>query len=254
MKWFYLLISFLLNCGLAANEHMELLIFNSEGRVEVIHENDTLNMPQSEILHEADWLKIIDGSITIINRNNKRITLDKQGSYPYSAIEELMHEAEASLSNRYFVMVWEKMNHGHDEGNQAGGVVRGKYFNCEPIDSVIILSDSIEFWINNNADLENTLFITDSEYKPVKQYKFTDAITIAVSDIRNGKSGWYSWIIKLPFDNGPEQRCFLIPNENTRSNLLNKLERETENFSAFNAEIKSQLIQEYLKSNKVYVK
>lgn len=231
----------------------DLLIFNTDGNVSITRDNNSLDELQGKKFLEGDVLHITDGSITIINKNNKRIAVDKPGTYKYDDVDKLMQKAEASLTNRYFVLVWKKMNKESEQVNKPGGVVRGEEFETLPLDSVIILSDSIEFQIPNKSDLEYSLIIKSEKYKELVQYDIWNSLKVNIQDISNGKPGKYYWEIKFPFGKGPDTKYFIIPDSSTYNKLINEYNDALGSFSVFDDKLRKSLMEEYKKFNKVYL-
>jgi len=252
MKFYSLLIIILYSLQLNAQTNSDLLIFNSSGNIILNRGNKSLEKFRSESLLKKDVIRIIDGSITIINRNNKRVTINKPGTYKYKEISEKLELVETSLTNRYFVYVWDKMNKKDKLTSTAGGVVRGEDIVTSPSDSVYIISKSIKFSINNESSLKYPLRIMSDDSKLIRQYLINDILMIDLIDINDGKTGKYQWEIRVPYGNNPGIKCFFIPDKETRNKLLLEYKKNISEFSSFNNEIRSLLIIEYLKYNKMH--
>lgn len=232
----------------------DLLIFNADGNVALTRDNISIEKLQGEKLLEGDILNISDGNITLINLNNKRITIDKPGNYTYKDVSLLMQKAEASLTNRYFIFVWKKMNTENKQVNKPGGVVRGEGIETYPFDSAIVLSDSIEFLVTNRPDIEYSLIIKSEKFKVLDQYEISNSLVIATSDFDDGNTGKYYWQIEAQFEKGPKMKCFFIPDAETKKILLAEYLQAVDEFGGFDNDLQKLLLQEYMISNRIYVR
>lgn len=241
-------------CGILLNAQSdsELLFFNSSGHIVLVREDVVIKKIQGERFLRNDILKIIGGNVTIINLNNKRVTMDEPGNYIYDDVAVRMQLAETSLSNRYFIYVWKKMNKEDKQVNQPGGVIRGDDFATAPPDSIIVLSDTINFCANNESDGDFNLIIKSDDNKIIGQYPIRNELSLSVLDINDGKPGRYYWEIKIPFGKSPEKKYFVIPDEEIRNTLVDEYKKNISEFSSFENEIKLLLIDEYIKDKKTY--
>ncbi len=240
--------SFLVN----AQSSNELLFFNSSGHVMLIRGDNNIKQIQGESFRPNDILEIINGNVTIINLNNKKITIDKPGSYNYDDALTSMQHAESSLSNRYFVYVWKKINVEDKQKNHPGGVIRGDEFETSPGDSIIVLSDTIRFFINNISGSDFNLIIKSENYKTIKQNTIRKNLTLNIHDINDGQPGKYYWGIETPFSNSKDKKHFIIPDMETKIRLIEEYDKNILEFSSFDIELRQLLIKEYLTQNKIY--
>lgn len=238
---------------LCAQSNSELLFFNSEGHIVLIRGDNVIKKIQGESFLQDDVLKIIGGNVTIINLNNKRITVKEPGTYYYYDISARMQHAESSLSNRYFVYVWKKMSKEDKQESQPGGVIRGDEFLTSPRDSIIVLSDTIKFCFQNESDGDFDLIIKSDDHKLVAQYPVRNVVSLSIHNINNGKPGKYYWEVKFPFGRGPDAKYFIIPDSSTYNKKINEYNEALLSFSVFDNKLKNLLIEEYMKYNKIYL-
>ncbi|RLD43998.1 MAG: hypothetical protein DRI86_08580 [Bacteroidetes bacterium] len=248
------ILSVLLFCSFVVNaqSNQELLFFNSNGYVQLVREDTIIKNIQGEKFLQNDLLRIISGDATIINLNNKRVTIEKSGNYNYNDVLALMQHTESSLSNKYFVYVWDKMSDHKKNINKPGGVIRGDGFITFPMDSVIILSDTVRFCINNESGGDYQLIIKSDNHNIIKQNPIGENITLNIRDINEGKPGKYYWEIKIPFGKPPAKKYFIIPNEKTKNEMLAEYKKNISEFSSFNIEMRELLTKEYITQNKIY--
>ncbi len=243
-----LFCSFLIN----AQSNQELLFFNSSGYVQLVRGDTMIKNIQGEKFLQNDLLRIISGDATIINLNNKRVTIKKSGNYKYDDILALMQHAESSLSNKYFVYVWDKMSDHKKNVNQPGGVIRGDGFITFPLDSIIILADTIRFCINNESDGDYQLIIKSDNHKIIKQNPIRTNQTLNILDINKGKPGNYYWEIEVPYIKGTDIKYFIIPGKDAKNKLIEEYNKNISEFSSFDIEMRELLTKEYLTQNKIY--
>ena len=249
----YILIA-LLFCSFLVNaqSNQELLFFNSSGYVQLVRGDTMIKNIQGEKFLQNDLLRIISGDATIINLNNKRITIKKSGNYKYDDILALMQHAESSLSNKYFVYVWDKMSDHKKNVNQPGGVIRGDGFTTSPMDSIIVLADTIRFCIINESDGDFNLIIKSDDHKIIAQYPIRNNVSLNIHDINGGKPGKYYWEVEFPFGRGPDAKYFIIPDRNIYDKKINEYKEALLSFSVFDDKLRNLLIEEYMKYNKIY--
>lgn len=253
MKRFLILLIFI-PFLVAGQTGKDLLIFSVNGDVSINRGRESIQKIIGQTLQKTDLLKISNGSVTIINMENKRIVVSKSGTYTCDELEKMMQEAETSLTNRYFALVWKKMNKHEEAVNRSGGIIRGEKEELLPLDSTVVLSDTICFYMKNEAMQAYKLVIKDEKYRVLKELSLKDSIfTMPVSAINAGKTGTYFWEIEIPFVKAPDTRCFFIPEKSRKKKLLKAYNDAESVFSNYDYEIKSQLTIEYLIENRVYV-
>lgn len=251
----FLSLIFLMSCSLLLNAQakQELLIFNSSGNIVVIRGKNTIDKLSGERFLKKDVLKNIAGSVTIVSRNNKRITINEPGDYKYRDLSKRMKLAESSLTNRYFVFVWEKMSSKNDQTSVPGGVIRGRELKSSPSDNVLVLSDSIKFFVENESKVEYVLWISSNEIKNTEEYPIYNNLVLSINEINGGESGEYRWEIRIPSGKSSDLKCFIIPDMETKSRKLTECKQMLNEFSSFEVELRELLMTEYLKYNKLYL-
>ena len=247
----YLLVVFLMINFLFAfsQEENQLLVFNSNGYVHIDRGDEKIEKLNGETILKEDILKIINGDVTIINRKNKRITLKTPGTYSYTLLEKKMAHAESSMSTRYFVNVWNQMNDKHEKVNYRGGVVRGDDVVSLPVDSAYILSDTICFEYFMDGEKPTGISIKDEYFDELFYLNLdTNCVLLPLHEINEAKQGVYYY----EFD-GNSMHCFIIPDANLQAEKLSEYENSVKMFSAFDDNMSSMLIQNYIIENRIYV-
>mgnify|MGYP006948912641 CR=1 FL=1 len=230
-------------------DESELLIFNADGNSYIQRSGTKISNIDGAEFKKDDLLFIINGSVTIISRQNKRVTLNENGKYNYNKVYNLMQKAEASVTNKYFVNVWDQMNNKHENMNYRGGVVRGDAVPSFPVDSAVILSDSICFEYIKEGETPGGISIKNEQFRELFYLNLTDnSIVMPLSDINNAETGIYYY----EFDGSPTQ-CFIIPSKDELNEKLEAFNKIMESFSSFNDEMKARLVRDYMIENKVYI-
>lgn len=248
---------------LTADAQSNLLIFNTSGEIFLKRGKNLISMPIGELFLEEDYLIIINGSATIINRENKRISLNESKNYNYKEISEMMGKAEASITNRYFSYVWEKINKSKKDVNLPGGVIRSyeilyedeyKVYNAIsiPVDGARLLCERIYFVFDKEDDYK--LSIYSEELKLIKKYKSNNnEIILNINEINNAEPGLYYWEINPKIDEIGNRRSFIIPDEETFNKLKEEYNKTINDFESFDNTISSLLISEYFEQNQIFL-
>lgn len=231
----------------------EILIFSATGKAHLKRDTIFISQLRGEKLLPNDLLELISGTITIINRENKRITITQYGKYTRSQIQKKMNMAEASHSVRYFVMVWENMQQQRGVVNKPGGVIRGDIGNLLPADSMTLLWDSIMFFCKNplNAALKLTIKSTP-EHVPFTCTFHDSTITLGTTQIPMLKPGKYTWEISDGFRK-PEIRSIFIPDKTDRETKLADYNKFLNAIKPIEIELHKELLLTYQHVNKIWV-
>lgn len=237
---------------LTGNASEEIMIFNTTGQVALLRDGGVLNKISGYRLVPDDKLVLTSGSFTVLTKSYKRITVDEPGNYHYENVIELLRSADASVSNKYFVYVWEKMNANDESVRHPGGVVRGDEWGLEPWDSAIILSETITFSIPNKADSEFDLLIFSKLNSLVFKSVIVDSLEVNLSDLEVSDPGYYYWYISSDFGGKPEKRWFEIPENSTKSDLKKEYQKFKEEIKSFSDIDRINLLNEYITTNRYY--
>jgi hypothetical protein len=198
----------------------EMLLFSTTGKACIKRDTMRICQLQGEKLLPGDLLEIVNGTVTIISRENKRTTIDKPGKFTFSQVRKRMDLAEASPSIRYFVIVWENMQHQKKFINKPGGVIRGENEDLLPSDSIIVLSDSITFFSKNPPNISLTLVIRSATVSKPIQFTFNDStMRLGINQIFQRTPGKYTWEISDGFRK-PVRRSLFIPFEADRQRMI----------------------------------
>ena len=230
-----------------------LMVFNASGQISIERNKVSITKLTGASIIKNDILKVSDGSITIVSPAHKRIDISKPGTYTYKTIADMLAKEESSLSNRYFVYVWEKMNKDEQPTNTPGGIVRGDEALLLPADSLYVLSDSITFFYPNEDLHKYVLTIYDATYDIIYQTNFNDSVfATSVALLECTKPGRYTWELSVPYIKSPDARCFFIPDAEKRAALLESYKSAYELFSNYPEPLKAALIHAYCIENKIY--
>lgn len=214
MKLFFLILLLSFGNNLRAQSNIYYMIFSTSGNI-YLSVNKTKTLAQmGDKLVQSNILIIEDGIINLLDHNNKRITINKKGNYTFDEISNLFIEANASLTNKYLTFIWENMNHTHEQIQQKAGVERTDFITFAPLDSAIILSDTLRLKFVNPKHKYVSLIIFDTIGKAVFMLQ-TDSnlIVLTKSESSWWKSGFYNWIIKSAENDDICSLHFFIPEE-----------------------------------------
>lgn len=253
MKRIFLTIYFIfIGMVIISHAQSEFLIFNSTGHVLLFKSDRMIDKLQGETYNYGDLLIVTDGSVTLINRDNKRVTINESGEYKYDDMFSLFDQAQSSLTNKYFVYVWEKMNSGDAEVNKPGGVIRGDEFGFQPPNKVVVLSDSIGFQIPNMSGNKFDIRVLSDSKDVLYEGVIIDKLVLSVSDLCNHIPGKYTWEVSTSFGGKPDRMKYYIPEENEREVAVDKYLKAIESFSEFDDDIAWILTREYMIDNNNY--
>ncbi len=240
--------------GLAPDDSDEMLVFSTSGKVNLRRGKDVYENPRGMKMLPKDILQINQGSVTLINRSHKRVTLDKAGKYNHTQVYSLMAKAAASPGTRYFVYVWENMQTTDSRVNVPGGIVRGEELSLLPSDSVTILSDTIEFYNHNPMNVLHQITVFDIDFSELFSEEIEDStIFMSLNAVAATQPGKYRWEIATCFQK-PVKRCFFIPETSVKHNLLNEFRKILSEFDQTDDEmLRRALVMEYLEKNKLYI-
>jgi len=254
MRLLSFIVLFLFSVLLQAQKIDDILIFNVNGNIVITRGDESLSELQGEKLQKDDILEVVFGNITFINSNNKRLTIEDEGTYAYHEIETQIQKLESSLTNRYFVYVWKKMNKHDEQVNMPGGVVRSNKDKMLPADSAIVLSDSIKFVFQNKFMQEVSIIIKTEKHKVIYESVVSDSLyALDIAIIDQGEAGKYLWQIKDPFNKSKNNKIFFIPKENIRNQMLAELDQFKSDISDYDFSMRKLLLDEYLSFNKIYL-
>jgi hypothetical protein len=139
----------------------------------------------------------------------------------------------------------------HQSVSYAGGVVRGGMDMMQPMDSAIILSDSIRFIFPNTGKQNLTFFILDSAHNILFNKETTDSILVLQRQNASWwKPGTYYWEAGTMDKQGTAEKRFFIPGNEELADLLNDYYRLRISFPAFSLKSRNELIAEILAMNR----
>lgn len=240
--------------GLKAQNDGDLLIFNTTGKIELKRGKKPVQDLCGEQVLSGDLLTVTDGSITLINRNQKRVTITQKGSYTYSTLVKMMEKAESSTTVRYFVFVWESMKQEKTQVRTSGGVVRGDEPSRFPYDSATILADTIDFFFRNPSGQPYVFKILTDKFVTLLCDTLTDSVkTIPVAFLQQPACERYCWEISTPFT-APVRQVFFLPDMPSKNKLLEKfLLMQAEGFD-LPQPLRNRVALSYMKENHVYLR
>lgn len=234
-----------------AQPAVEILVFSAEGDIKISRNKTMIPCKRAEKILPVDIINLKKGTVTLVDRNLKRVSLEKKGKYSYMQIVKQFSFANASLENRFLILVLDKMNHKTEPVSYGGGVVRGTPNTMLPMDSVIILSDSIRFVFSNPRKLKFTFFLSDEEHHILFSKEITDSLLV----LKKQNAGWwkpgaYFWEAGTGNVQGTAEKTFFIPQNDDRAGFINDYYRLKNAFPAFSLKTRNQLIDEILTLNR----
>jgi hypothetical protein len=238
-----------------AQHAADILVFSVEGDVTISRNKITIPCKRADKILTADIIDVKKGTVSLVDRNMKRVSLEKKGKYSYQQIVKQFEFANASLANRFLVLVLDKMIHKTGPVSKPGGVVRGTRSATLPVDSAVILSDLIRFTFPNPGKQKLTFFILDQEHHVLFSKKITDSLLV----IKKQTAPWwkpdaYFWEAAAPGKDGTSETIFFIPADEERARLLSEYNELKRSFAGFPVKIKNQLMDEVLREYRWVVK
>lgn len=238
-----------------AQNAADILVFFVEGDVKINRHKITLPCKRADKILAADIIDIKTGSVSLVDRNLKRVTLEKKGKYSYRQIADQFKMANASLSNKFLVQVLDKMTHHSESVSKAGGVVRGTRNASLPIDSAVILTEAIRFTFTNMGKQALTFFILDEEHHVLFSKKTTgNRLAVKKENAAWWKPGTYFWEAAAPGKDGTAENIFFIPADEERLRLLSEYNDLKKSFASYPAKVRKQLMDEVLTQYRWVVK
>jgi hypothetical protein len=206
---------------------------------------------RSDSILAGDVIHVKKGVITLVNRNLKRVSLEKKGKYPYKQLLKLFSLANASFENRFLLQVLDKMLHKPQAVSYAGGVVRGTKDMMEPMDSALILADSIRFIFSNPNGQKLTFFLLDEAHNIIFTQETTDSmLVIKQQGTAWWKPGAYYWEAVTLDKQGTLETKFFIPSNEVRDDLLMNYFRLRNSFPGYPLPVRNKIIEEILRMNR----
>ena len=253
MKDFSIIVAFLFFLPMLtwAQDASDILIFSAEGDVMISRNKMMVPCKRADKILAADIIHVNKGTISLVDKNLKKVTLEKKGKYSYKQIVKYFSLANASLENRFLLQVLDKMAHRTKPVSYAGGVVRGEPGASQPMDSALILSDSIRFIFPNPGKQKFTFFILDEEHKVLFSKETTDSLLVLQKYNADWwKPGTYSWEAGTLDKQGTTEKRFFVPKHDEQAGFLYDYYRLKNAFPAFSLKARNELIDEILTLNR----
>ena len=241
------LVLFFLPGMMWAQNAADILVFSVEGDVAINRNKMMMPCKRADKILAADIIDVKKGAVSLVDRNLKRVSLEKKGKYSYQQIVKQFEFANASLSNRFLVQVLDKMTHTTGPVSKAGGVVRGTRSATLPIDSAVILSDLIRFVFPNPGKQKFSFFLMDEEHNVLFSKETKDSFLVLKRETCPWwKPGVYFWEAATPDKQGTAEKSFIIPADEERARFLNEYNELKKSFAGFPIKIRNQLMNEVL--------
>ncbi len=230
-----------------AQNTADMLVFSVEGDAVIMRNKISTPCKRADKILAADIIQLKKGTVSLVDRKLKRVTLEKKGNYTYLQLVNQFKLANASLENKFLLQVLDKMTHKAEAVSLAGGVVRGTRTKSFPIDSAFILSDFIQFKFSNPAKQKLTFFLSDEEHHVLFSKETKDSLlVIKRSTATWWKPGAYFWEAAAPGKDGTSETVFFIPADEERARFLNEYKQLKKSFAGFPLKIRNQLMEEVL--------
>lgn len=238
-----------------AQNAADMLVFSVEGDVKINRNKIVIPCKRADKILAADIIDVRKGAVSLVDRNLKRVSLEKKGKYSYLQIVKQFELANASLSNKFLVQVLDKMTHKTGSVSKAGGVVRGTRSATLPIDSAVILSDLIRFVFPNPGKQKFSFFLMDEEHNVLFSKETKDSFLI-INRVTAPwwKPGVYFWEAATPNKQGTAEKAFIIPADEERTRFLADYNELKKSFAGFPLKIRNQLMDEVLMEYRWVVK
>jgi len=249
-----LLLLLLLLLPVAAMTHQgQMMIFNTTGNVVLIRGKTEHKLLRGMEMIPGDQIRLHNGTVVLINRSDKRVSLTKPGNYSYTQVQKLMSKAEASSSIRYFVYVWESMQGTERKAQVAAGVVRGEPFQHLPFDSARVLSDTIMFQWINPAGIRQQFTLTNTQGTILFADTLQDStLLITQKRLQITMPGTYHWQVTDGFSK-PRKRSFIISESAVNNQLEQHLLKNRSDFiNLQDPTLVAALLATFLQKEKIY--
>ncbi|MCX6258349.1 MAG: hypothetical protein NTW49_10710 [Bacteroidia bacterium] len=205
------------------------MIFSASGEATLTRNGVLLAQPAREKLANGNILHIGNGTVVLLDKNNKRVTITKQGDYSFTDIQHLFEQANASIANKYLVYIWEKMANVTVNASRKGGVVRGENEFLFPPDSAVVFSDTLVFKYLNQEGLRWKLSIEDISEKLITEYYSAGSLIIITKPAANWwKPGTFKWNLNIPGEKSSGPCLFTIADAAARKAFLTEWKQITE--------------------------
>jgi hypothetical protein len=231
----------------------QMMIFNSTGNVILVRGKTEHKLLRGMEMLPGDQIRLHSGTVILVNRTEKRVSLSKPGNYSYTQVQKLMSKAEASSSIRYFVYVWESMQGTERKAQVAGGVVRGEPFQHLPFDSARVLSDTILFQWINPAGIRQHFTLTNAQGTILFADTLQDSmLLITQKKLQIIMPGTYHWQVTDGFSK-PRKRSFIVPEGAVKSQLEQHLITCRNDFTNLQDQnLKAALLATFMQKEKIY--
>ncbi len=204
---------FILVLNFQGHTQISYKIFHVQGEVSIKRSDENIKDLRGELFETDDLLIIEKGVVSLVNEDMKRLTLQEEGTYTIQDVKQKFKKITASLENKYLHYLWKKVrNEKEKEVNLPGGVIRGKEMGLSPGDSVIILSDTLIFSLDNRERQRIQFILKNESYKTSLKITTTDSCLILFPfDSGFFQPGWYHWQVKANMTPPSQLRAFYIP-------------------------------------------
>lgn len=246
-------LAILLVVSFASMQHGQIMIFNTNGNVMLIRGKTEHKQIRGMEMLPGDQVRIQNGTVTLVNRSEKRVSLTKSGTYSYQQVQKMMKQATASASNRYFVYVWESMQGKDRKAQVVGGVVRGEPFTYIPSDSARVISDTIAFYWPNPAGIRQVFTLTDNQGNTLYSDTLQDScLLVTKQKLQMINPGNYWWQVTDGFSK-PHKHRILNPHPSEAADLQQDFNKHLNDFGEVkDTDLEAVLILQYMREKKVY--
>ncbi len=228
------------------------IVFHYEGDVKVFRKSVNMLNRTGITIESGDTIHLIDGLITFINKDLKRLSLERPAYYTFSEIIAGLDKADASFANKYLYLVWERMTSESNSSTHPGGVVRANVFSSWPPDSAIILIDNLVFRFENPDKQHLELVFYDQHRREIDRFITSDSLFyMNGNEIIWWKEGLKAfWEIEMPFIRPLGPFYFSVSENIERHAIKHELDQLIKEFSLFPLPIQQLIFHEVILEKK----
>jgi len=227
----------------------EIQVLTKKGKI--LHQGNVYGSGSAILLKPTDSLSVLRGSLVLARRGNACLELASNRVYTYKQLNGMMLKAKSYTPTVMAIFSSSKYVN-HQKQQLTRGSRSEKLWSFSPSDSIRILSDSISLRIGT----EVSKLLTDIKIF-CKGCKDTVVLSKNVLEHRIAlpKPGFYYWSYGLDNYGLKDEflNCFLVPTSEEKVKLNTDYRKFLSLVNGFSSEMRSQLVSEYVFSQKLHI-
>lgn len=154
-----------------AGQNKSFKVFYSQGSTFLLTGNKKTAVLKDMLIGESQSISIDkNASLILISPDGIAFPLTVAGKYTYAKLLSILSLIDKGLSYKYLTYVVHEMTESHEakKDKVIGGVFRGEMLLRFPVDSCLVIRDTIKFsWLSGVSSPLLFLNISDKNHKPV---------------------------------------------------------------------------------------